>query len=78
MILAFITVYKCDFCPAVFIAKTDDDYRRFEKDWFDGCLFQYCPDCMKKREPQSNVCATLDPNFTEKYTVRIAAKIKKV
>ncbi len=46
-----ITVFQCDNCPTVAGLKTDVEWTDFEKTWWEGFRFQFCPEC--KEAPQT-------------------------
>ena len=39
------TVFSCDNCPAVICIRSDEEWDKFEAEWADGILHQYCPKC---------------------------------
>lgn len=45
MILTEITIYQCDNCPAIVTVRDEADRRVFNVTWFDGLIYQFCPDC---------------------------------
>lgn len=59
MIEAVITVISCDRCKKMVCLRTDEDYEKFEAEWFDGIVFSYCPDCRISLQP--NPTASADP-----------------
>ena len=48
-----ITVINCDECGKVTGLKTDEDWSKFENDWWEGFKYQFCPVCCEKPETQT-------------------------
>ena len=53
-VLCFAMVIKCDYegCERIALLKSDADWERFEKEWFEGLLDYFCPACKCKPEPK--------------------------
>jgi hypothetical protein len=54
MIEATFFLISCDNQCGVEIAlRTDQEWEAFERDWYAGVMYQFCPDCKNKIETQS-------------------------
>lgn len=45
-----ITVLQCDNCEDLVALKTETDWKKFDETWWEGLLYQFCPDCKSERE----------------------------
>ncbi|MDQ3322428.1 MAG: hypothetical protein M3525_08375 [Acidobacteriota bacterium] len=50
MILATVSIVKCDDCKKIIALKTDEEWERYERNWSDSLLHQFCPVCRGKIE----------------------------
>lgn len=48
MILATVSVIECDGCKKITALKTDAEWEKYETEWSDSLLHQFCPDCKIK------------------------------
>ena len=47
-----ITVFECDDCRQIVALKTEDDWKRFNRDWWQGLKLNFCAVCCEKPETQ--------------------------
>lgn len=45
-----MTIFQCDNCQKLASLKTDADWNKFVETWWEGLLYQFCPDCKSERE----------------------------
>ena len=77
-ILASLTVIQCDHCPEIFIEKDDASEKEFNDTWFDGLIYQYCPDCKELDEikPHLDFEAEAFESMTEAARQKINEQLK--
>lgn len=44
-LLASVSVYECDSCKTVAVCQDKESWRRYETDWHETVLHQFCPNC---------------------------------
>ena len=47
-----ITVFDCDHCGKAVSLKNDEDWKAYERDWWQGLKLNFCPICCDKPETQ--------------------------
>ena len=50
-------VFECDCCHQIVALKTEDDWKKFNRDWWQGLELNFCPICCEKPETQPRLLA---------------------
>lgn len=58
-LLATVTIFDCDDCLESIGLKNDEDWARFETEWYPGLLCQFCPKCRSKSTNQAAIRADI-------------------